>query len=386
MTGLQPSLTILGVAASALVVALTGYGWHTQWLKKKQQQQQQLLSSSLSTSGSIYSVAFLKLIQPLYDLHMGCENMGPMLYSLIRFLKPGRVLEIGAGYTSIYLLQALKDNMGELEARQKTTAAAAAAHTKSDDAKLMDDMFLDVPTALVESPALHIMDNMEHESTTAHLVQQTAQKLGSDQFLKVIVANCFEYSLTETYDFIWLDGITTDDQFSALFDNYCNKLLRDGGYIAVHSTLTNTVTRKWMADLIEEMKRRKTMVTVRFELKLLDSDDDLNALATSIRSQKSDIEWIGVHRLEPIGFGINKLVLLARMMNLDLAQDTAESIEGDFEDHVGSVDVFLDEDSPSVADFHHIGFLEPHKRFQNSFTIFQKRSSKYGEPIYSWSP
>jgi translation elongation factor EF-1beta len=250
----------------------------------------------------------------------------------------------------------------------------------------MEDMFLDVPTEVVESPALHIMDNMEHESTTAHLVQQTAHKLGSDHLLKVIVANCFEYSLTETYDFIWLDGITTDDQFPALFDNYCKCLLRDGGYIAVHSTLTNTVTRKWMANLIQEMKRQETMVTVRFEVKPLDSDDDLNALATSIRNHKSDIEWIGTHRLEPIGFGINRLILVARMSNFDLAQDIAEWMEGDFEDRVGSVDVFLDEDSPSVANFHHVGFLEPHKRFQNSFTIFQKRSSKYCEPIFSWSP
>ena len=60
----------------------------------------------LSTSGALYSPAFLKVASPLYDMHMGCENMGPMLYSLIRFLKPKRVLEIGAGYTSLFLLQA----------------------------------------------------------------------------------------------------------------------------------------------------------------------------------------------------------------------------------------------------------------------------------------
>ena len=29
-----------------------------------------------------------------------------MLYALVKFIKPGRVLEVGAGYTSLWLLQA----------------------------------------------------------------------------------------------------------------------------------------------------------------------------------------------------------------------------------------------------------------------------------------
>ena len=33
-----------------------------------------------------------------------------MLYALVKFIKPGRVLEVGAGYTSLWLLQALRDN------------------------------------------------------------------------------------------------------------------------------------------------------------------------------------------------------------------------------------------------------------------------------------
>ena len=30
---------------------------------------------------------------------------GPLLYALLRFVKPQHVLEIGAGYTSIFMLQ-----------------------------------------------------------------------------------------------------------------------------------------------------------------------------------------------------------------------------------------------------------------------------------------
>ena len=73
----------------------------------------------LSTQGALYDPAFLRVVSPLYDMHMGCENMGPLLYSLVRFLKPKRVLEIGAGLTSIFLLQALVDNEKEEEAMRR---------------------------------------------------------------------------------------------------------------------------------------------------------------------------------------------------------------------------------------------------------------------------
>jgi len=41
--------------------------------------------------GGLYDPTFVTACQPLYDMHMGVENMGPLLYSLIRFLKPRQV-------------------------------------------------------------------------------------------------------------------------------------------------------------------------------------------------------------------------------------------------------------------------------------------------------
>ena len=34
----------------------------------------------------------------------------------------------------------------------------------------------------------------------------------------------------------------------------------------------------------------------------------------------------------------------------------------------------------------HLGLREPHKRYQNSFTVFQKRAGGFAEPIFSWGP
>lgn len=45
---------------------------------------------------------------------MGVECAGLFLHSFIRFTKVRRVIEIGAGYTSLWILQALNDNDEEL--------------------------------------------------------------------------------------------------------------------------------------------------------------------------------------------------------------------------------------------------------------------------------
>ena len=54
---------------------------------------------------------------------MGAENLGPLLYSYVRFTKPARVLEVGAGYTSMFILQALRDNAAELDAYRELRGA-----------------------------------------------------------------------------------------------------------------------------------------------------------------------------------------------------------------------------------------------------------------------
>lgn len=46
------------------------------------------------TTGSIFSTDFLQRIEPLYDMHMGVENMAPLLYTLIRFTKPIHVSDV----------------------------------------------------------------------------------------------------------------------------------------------------------------------------------------------------------------------------------------------------------------------------------------------------
>ena len=71
--------------------------------------------------------AWLARARPLYAERMGTENMAPLLGALVRFVKPRVVLEVGAGYTSAFLLQALADNVAELASLRRLLRSRAAA-------------------------------------------------------------------------------------------------------------------------------------------------------------------------------------------------------------------------------------------------------------------
>ena len=52
----------------------------------------------------------MKEYQDHYRKGMGTESVGPLLRSLVRMVRPNRVLEIGAGYTTPFLLEGLEKN------------------------------------------------------------------------------------------------------------------------------------------------------------------------------------------------------------------------------------------------------------------------------------
>jgi hypothetical protein len=62
-----------------------------------------------------------------------------------------------------------------------------------------------------------------------------------------------------------------------------------------------------------------------------------------------------------------------------------EILQEALDDEVQSVRVAGVREGGAWGDMHVVGFGEPHKRYQNSFTVWQKRGG-YSEPVYSWSP
>lgn len=180
--------------------------------------------------------------------------MGPLLYSLLRFTKPrGGVLELGAGYTSLFLLQALEDNAAELR-----TATSAAASIFPSVPWLVD---LDADDGVLRC-ILHCVDNMAHEHTSAHRVAAAAASLGLSHRLAFHDADALDAELpsrlavgrrtTATsancrhFGCIWLD-LGAGPRLRALVDAWWPRLEPAGGIMAVHSTLTNDAGRAWVA-------------------------------------------------------------------------------------------------------------------------------------------
>jgi hypothetical protein len=158
----------------------------------------------------------------------------------VRFTKPRRVLEVGAGYTSLFLLQALQDNVNEVAALRSRATHAAFAPAKplgaspkegsSEDGSATTtlrglatftpqrvpwnvpgsleaaDSVLVAPSssssgsssAAAErgcgnggvrrcggTPRLDVIDNMAHGHTTANLVAAGADQLGLRPLLRI---------------------------------------------------------------------------------------------------------------------------------------------------------------------------------------------------------
>ncbi len=63
----------------------------------------------------MFTTDFLNRIQKLATPRMGTEHMGPLLYSLVRMVRPLRVLEAGVGYTTPFIVKALQDNVDDFD-------------------------------------------------------------------------------------------------------------------------------------------------------------------------------------------------------------------------------------------------------------------------------
>jgi predicted O-methyltransferase YrrM len=238
---------------------------------------------------------FMSHVSSLYNPHMGVENLGPFLYSFIRFTKKRRIVEIGAGYTSPWVLQALKENDDELD--------RARSLQRNGTCRLLNINWTipDVVEDFDSEPArLLCIDNCEHPKETATGASAVAKALGLDSYMEFKRGDAFELDLgVNSVDVLWCDfgvGTRMSEFVSSAWES-----LRPGGFLLCHSTLTNLNTREWLE---------------------------------AARSRDSQ-EITGI--------------------------PPDEYVE--------------------------ISLLEPHKRFQNSVSVFQKRKSstgeKYREPLYS---
>ncbi len=128
------------------------------------------------------------------------------------------------------------------------------------------------------SGVLHCVDDLSHEDTTAHLVQDTAARLGLDTALQLHVGDAWELHRTMDpalhFDLCWFDfGVGRKvDEFLGNYSiqpmknatsptvlplklgwlvhvctgHWWPRVKPTGGLVLLHSTLTNSLTRRWL--------------------------------------------------------------------------------------------------------------------------------------------
>lgn len=188
----------------------------------------------------IFSPTFMNHVQSLYNPAMGVENAGALLYSLVRFNKVRTIVEIGAGYTTLFLLQALKDNDDEMKNISELTQQGK--NTMLNIQWTPEGVLEDYHS---KKSSLLCIDNCLHQKETASGAGAVAKTLGLSDYLEFIKGDAYDMQFEpESIDMLWCDfgvGSRMKD-----FAKGAWKAIRPGGFLVCHSTLTNQGTRDWL--------------------------------------------------------------------------------------------------------------------------------------------
>lgn len=134
---------------------------------------------------------------------MGTEHVAPLLYSLIRMLRPRRVLEVGLGYTSPFIAQALQDNVEEyLYDKQVLEGKIDDVHRNG----VLNDGYYNIPYI----PKLYAIDDYSIEGTSAPKVLEVIKSLNLDHVVDLTEGDFRGQSksmnpMAFPLDFVWFD-------------------------------------------------------------------------------------------------------------------------------------------------------------------------------------
>ena len=179
------------------------------------------------------------------------ENVGPFIYSTIKTIRPKKILEIGAGYTSIFFAKALK----EIE-EEDNFDLQLLKDQKSDPNWERRHRLLNKDYPFSSDSKLIIVDNFSKEKhDTARPVDNAIKKLHLNKYIDFVESDGMDLqkinemiSNSLPLDFVFLD-FGAGAALPILFKFYFEKINSFGGYIMVHSTLTNAMHRLWLAEL-----------------------------------------------------------------------------------------------------------------------------------------
>lgn len=218
---------------------------------------------------------FCAAVRPLLNPGMGTEHVAPLLYSWLRMTKPHTCLEIGRGYTTPFLAQALEDNRAESAA----DAALLRAPTSTDAARSRASILL--PDYHQTELAIGHLISVDDESQRKGLspsVADTLATLGLAERVTLVQADFRsatrgKLGTVEDIDFVWFDCGGPAEAVTAI-NQLWPRVSDDHGVLALHYTYFRFEDRGGLepinhlvaTPLLNELKKRQAQAPNAFEL------------------------------------------------------------------------------------------------------------------------
>ena len=188
----------------------------------------------------------------LYRKGMGTENIGGFLRSMAHMLRPNRILEVGAGYTTPFLLEALVNN-----------------ERVYDDGNLQISYFKNYNY----DPKLIVVDDMS--------LGELLQKPGMKDIINSKYVNFIEGKFEDkadmllkkfgNFDFVWFDcgGPKEYETFIKEYWKICSGYVffhftyRDGNPNTIHDIILDNIPENaYIFDIVEPHKTRQGSITM----------------------------------------------------------------------------------------------------------------------------
>lgn len=209
-------------------------------------------------AGPVSEAAFAAARTRLGSARMGTELMAPLLHGLARSIRAERVLEVGAGLSTLYLLRALAENAADAERERGQLAAKSAGYDPAwagdedaarragpavlrwleADPPLADPTWYDRPY----EPRLVSVDDGSSPFGTAGAVPDAARAAGLDRFLdarrgdfRTVLAELG--AAGERVGLAWFD-CGGYPEYRDFLDLCWDLVEPDGGLMVLHYTVT----------------------------------------------------------------------------------------------------------------------------------------------------
>ncbi|GMQ90232.1 MAG: hypothetical protein BMS9Abin10_0586 [Gammaproteobacteria bacterium] len=180
--------------------------------------------------------SFYRAVEPLYFSGMGTEHAAPLLYTLTRMTRPRSVLEVGLGYTTPFLAQALKDNVAEFESDRSALAVAG----EGDERRLL---LTPEHYAGEYKPKLYAIDDFSDEGSSGPEAIKVVESLGLRSLIEVEQGDFHGRSQTMSQaafplDLVWFDcgGLP---EYVDFIEEYWRLINPEHGLLVLHFTYWN---------------------------------------------------------------------------------------------------------------------------------------------------